>query len=286
MREYKLEDFCDAELSLVIQKLTWPVYQMVHRHNAVELVYIKHGAGWCAVNEIVYPMLTGDLYILPVGATHEFFCEKNLSYVNILFNESIFQEQEMPLFHIFSGTSANKMLDKYTFGPNLQPKIMSRIDEVEAELQSKEPFHVQRCRALFIELLVFIFRNANFNFAPGIHASHAQKQMGRVLSYITDHLDSKLSLKVLAEISGYKPDYFGKLFRKEIGSGVAEYIYNRRIELACFYLENTTKTIDEIATGTGFFDASYFIKTFKRCCGMTPFQYRRTHQKGLKSSNQ
>lgn len=275
MQEYRFETLCTTELPLVIQKLTGPIYQKIHRHDAVELVYIKHGSGWCAVNEIVYPMLTGDLYILPIGATHEYFCEKKFNYINILFNESIFQKHELPLFHAFSSQSAEHMPDKYTFGPNLQQKIINRIDELEAELFSKEPYHLQRGRALFIELMVFIIRNARL--APGIKTSHAQKQMGRVLSYITDHLDSKLSLKILAEISGYKPDYFGKLFRKEIGSGVSEYIYNRRIERACYELENTSKTVDEIALETGFFDASYFVKIFKRCCGMTPLQYRRKH---------
>ena len=76
MQEYRFETLCTTELPLVIQKLTGPIYQKIHRHDAVELVYIKHGSGWCAVNEIVYPMLTGDLYILPIGATHEYFCEK------------------------------------------------------------------------------------------------------------------------------------------------------------------------------------------------------------------
>ena len=275
MREYKLEDLCTTELQLVIQKLEGPSYQSVHCHNAVELVYIEHGSGWCAINDIVYPMLTGDLYIIPVGSTHEYYCEKDLRYINLLFNESIFEENERPLFHSFSGQTTDRMPDKYTFGPDLQKKISSRIDELNSELLSNAPWHLQRGRALFIELLVFIFRNAVR--APGICAPHAQRQLGRVLSYITDHLDSKLSLQLLAELSGYQPDYFGKLFRKEIGVGVAEYICSRRIERACYELERAGKSIDEIAQETGFFDTSYFIKIFKRNCGLTPLQYRRKH---------
>ena len=122
MREFKLEELCKNELPLVIQKLHGPSHQFAHRHNAVELVYIEHGSGWCAVNGIVHPMLTGDLYVIPVGATHEYCCEKNFSYINLLFNESIFREDELELFRSFAGQTADKMPDKYTFGPDLQKK--------------------------------------------------------------------------------------------------------------------------------------------------------------------
>ena len=39
-------------------------------------------------------------------------------------------------------------------------------------------------------------------------------------------------------------------------------------------LENTAKTINEIAEETGFTDASYFTKTFKSAFGETPKDYR------------
>lgn len=273
MFEYKLKELCSTPLPLVIQKRKTPYYQRIHLHDAIELVYIERGSGWCAVNGIIHPMLTGDLYIIPVGATHEYFSEENLHYINILFDRSIFQENEEELYRKFSGLDTERMLDKYTFGLDLQKKIISRIDELNHELFSSEPYHLLRAKSLFIELLIFIFRNAVC--APGIRASHAQKHLGRVLNYITEHLDSKLSLELLAEVSGYKPDYFGKLFRREIGTGVSEYICNKRIEYACYELSHSEKSIDSIALENGFFDTSYFIKMFKRHCNCTPLQYRK-----------
>ncbi|MBQ9501848.1 MAG: helix-turn-helix domain-containing protein [Lentisphaeria bacterium] len=282
MLEYKLDVLRAAALPLVIQRLKAPHYQEIHLHDAVELVYIEHGSGWCAVNGIIHPMLTGDLYIIPLGATHEYYCEKDLSYINILFNSSIFREDEQELYRAFSGQAADRMPDKYTFGPDLQPEILSRIDALNGELFSQEPYQPIRCRALFVELLVFIFRYA-FH-APGIRASHAQIHLGRVLGYIADHLDAKLSMPRLAEISGYKTDYFGKLFRREIGVAVSEYIRSRRIERACYELEHADKSIDEIAQETGFFDTSYFIKTFKKYCGVTPLHFRRRSRKKQEDS--
>ena len=150
------------------------------------------------------------------------------------------------------------------------------FDELNEEINTPSPFYMLRSRALFIDLLVFILRHAVM--APGIRASHAQKHLGKVLSYITDNLNTKLSMKMLAEISGYAPDYFGKLFRKELGTGLSEYICNRRLERACYELEHSGMSVDEIAVRTGFFDASYFIKMFRKHCGITPAQFRRNIQ--------
>lgn len=276
MLEYKLEEIASTDLPLMVQKLKLPHYQVIHCHNAVELVYICHGSGWCAVDGIVHPMLTGDLYMIPVGATHEYYSDGDLCYVNCLFNKSIFREDEMELFRYFDGSNSEKMLDKYTFGPHLQKKITVLLDELNNELNTPSPFNMLRSRALFIDLLIFILRNAVL--APGIRASHAQKHLGKVLSYITDNLSGKLSMKLLAKISGYAPDYFGKLFRKELGVGVSEYICKRRLERACYELEYSSMGIDEIAVRTGFFDASYFIKMFRKHCGITPAQFRRNIQ--------
>ncbi|MBR2720454.1 MAG: helix-turn-helix domain-containing protein [Lentisphaeria bacterium] len=276
MLEYKLEELAATDLPLVVQKLKLPSCQVIHRHNAVELVYICHGAGWCAVNGIVHPMLTGDLYMISVGATHEYHSDADLCYVNCLFDKNIFRDDEIELFRYFSGNDPEQMLDKYTFGPHLQKKISFLLDELNEELNTDRPFNMLRARALFIDLLIFILRNAVLS--PGIRASHAQKHLGKVLSYITDNLNAKLSMKHLAEISGYAPDYFGKLFRKELGIGLSEYICNRRLERACYELEHSAMSIDEIAVRTGFFDASYFIKMFRKHCGITPAQFRRNIQ--------
>ena len=167
------------------------------------------------------------------------------------------------------------MLDKYTFGPELNQEIKEKITMLQKELESDEPYSDLRCRLLFVDFLIFLVRNANI--AQGIRASHAQQHLGKVLCYISDHLDSKLLLSDLAELSGYQPDYFGKLFRREIGISVSEYIRNRRIEQACCELTQTNHTMDEIALQTGFFDTSHFIKIFKKVCGMTPAQYRKNN---------
>ena len=272
MQEWKLAKLSKTGLPLCVQTLDYPCYQEIHLHDAIELVYVRHASGWCAVNGVIYPMLTGDLYVIPVGLTHEFHADPGLSYVNVLFNEKIFRGDEMELFRHFSCPDAGTPF-KYTFGPYLRESMTCRLDELIEEQISVKPWHLLKMRALFIDFLIFVLRNASQS--PGVQAACAQKHLGRVLCYINDHLDKKLTLDHLAEISGYAPGYLYRIFRKEMGTGVAEYIRDRRMQQACLALEKSSASIEEIARGNGFFDASYFIKTFKKHCGMTPAAFRR-----------
>jgi AraC-like DNA-binding protein len=272
MLEFKLSKLCKNELPIVVETWHAPNYQQIHKHDAIELVYITHGAGWCAVDGVVNPMLTGDLYIIPIGLTHEFYGDPGLEYVNCIFNEDIFKEDELELFKYFNNSKRKELAHKYTFGPFYQNKINTLLKELSEELSSQRQFHSIRARALFINFLVFVIQNTSQ--APGIQTNCAQKNLARVLSYINDNLEKKLSLEILSKKSNYTPDYLSKLFKKEIGATPTEFICNRRLEKACVLLEETDLTIEEISYQTGFFDASYFVKVFKKKCAITPAQFR------------
>lgn len=284
MQEYKLSDLSPTTLPLAVQILNGPYYQPSHKHNVIEMVYIRHGAGWCAVNGRLNPMFTGDLYIIPPGATHEYYShlKTELQYVNCLFDFSIFNDNEKDLEAFFHNDVLYRMPRKFTFGYPMQQQLMTMFSEMQKELYTISPFHLIRCRTLFIELVIQIIRNSGH--AAGIETTHIQKHLGRVLGYINEHLAEKLSLAKLAALSGYAPDYFGKLFRNELGTGISEYIRNRRMELACYKLANSAISIEDIAIKTGFFDASYFIKKFKKYCGMTPMQFRKKHEQECQHS--
>ncbi|MBQ4165586.1 MAG: helix-turn-helix transcriptional regulator, partial [Oscillospiraceae bacterium] len=47
-----------------------------------------------------------------------------------------------------------------------------------------------------------------------------------------------------------------------------------RIRRACSLLRENTLSITEVALRCGFSDSNYFSRAFRKCCGMTPSQYR------------
>ena len=81
-------------------------------------------------------------------------------------------------------------------------------------------------------------------------------------------------MEALAEYVQLNETYLSKLFKKETGQSVSEYIRDRKVEEAAALLRYSEKTSVEIATDLGFSSHSYFISIFKKVMGMTPKEYR------------
>ena len=98
--------------------------------------------------------------------------------------------------------------------------------------------------------------------------------MGTVKQYIADNLSMKIQREELAKMVYLNPDYLSKLFHKQVGMTLGEYILEKRLALAKQLLINTDLSIADISQRVGITDASYFIRTFKKNLGVTPQQYR------------
>ncbi len=100
----------------------------------------------------------------------------------------------------------------------------------------------------------------------------------RALRYVHTHYSEKITLKSISEMVYLSPDYFGKIFKKEIGVGFNKYLNDLRIERCRLLLRDPSVKFAKISLIVGFEDQSYFTKVFKKQTGMTPLQYRKKHQ--------
>lgn len=91
---------------------------------------------------------------------------------------------------------------------------------------------------------------------------------------IAENITTEISRDELAGQVFMSPDYLTKLFKKETGMSLSEYIIAKRIALAKQLLAETDLSIVEISQRTGFSYSSYFVRIFKKKTGMTPQQYR------------
>lgn len=99
-----------------------------------------------------------------------------------------------------------------------------------------------------------------------------------VQHYIGEHCDEPLTLKVLAQVAGFSPFHFHRLFTAFVGEPLASYIRRVRLQQAANQLHHSTQTISEIALSAGYATHSAFGKAFKQHFGMSPSQYRRGKQ--------
>lgn len=107
-----------------------------------------------------------------------------------------------------------------------------------------------------------------------IEAMSHNEYVVKAQRFVRCHLEEKISLKDIAEFVHLNPSYFSRMFKKETGEGFIEYVTRMKMEKAKELLDNTTKSVEQIAIELSFDSKSYFLKTFKKQIGMSPNAYK------------
>jgi two-component system, response regulator YesN len=99
-------------------------------------------------------------------------------------------------------------------------------------------------------------------------------EIGRATRFIARHITDDLSCVRVAEEVSLHPDTLTRIFKKEIGCTVSEFILQEKMRLACSLLEHTDLPIGAIATRLGYVNFSHFSEAFKKRETMSPAKYR------------
>lgn len=115
-----------------------------------------------------------------------------------------------------------------------------------------------------------------------LHVSDSSKDMSSIvqkaLQYIEEHLHEEFSREDIASYVFLNPAYLSRLFKKETGHSLSDYILDRRIAKVRALLENTNMKISDVIQTVSYYNTSHFSKMFKRTTGLTPAEYRKKHQ--------
>ena len=98
----------------------------------------------------------------------------------------------------------------------------------------------------------------------------------RILLYIEDNLDSRLSLEKIAKDMNYSKFYIGRTFKDSTGMTLYKYIQGRRLDEAARKLAETDQPIVEVALEAGYSSQQAFTQAFRCVYACTPQEYRRT----------
>lgn len=93
------------------------------------------------------------------------------------------------------------------------------------------------------------------------------------VSIIQEEFPFLEGMEELAERLEVSAAHLGRVFTKKIGISPGKYITRVRIEYAKLLLRDPDTTISYVAEASGFANANYFAKVFRRETGMSPSEY-------------
>ncbi|MEE6176075.1 GlxA family transcriptional regulator [Mycobacterium sp. 050134] len=141
----------------------------------------------------------------------------------------------------------------------------------------------QAAMSIAREFVLFMRRpGGQSQFSTALAAQTADRDPLRELqAWVNDHLDADLSIETLAERAHMSPRHFARVFSREVGQTPARYVEHVRVEAAQRRLEESTDSLDAIATHCGFGSVNSMRRSFLRVRGIPPSAYRqRFSQRG------
>lgn len=101
----------------------------------------------------------------------------------------------------------------------------------------------------------------------------------RAKTYILENTDKLLTVKDVSEHISLNPEYFTRLFKKETGYNMKDYIIQCKLTIAKDLLVNSNLPVSMVALELGYGNFSHFTQMFKRLEGVTPKEYRLREKK-------
>lgn len=107
-----------------------------------------------------------------------------------------------------------------------------------------------------------------------MRAEQYQRQLDAVTDYIYAHLDDDLSLDRLADVSGFSPYHWHRIYRAVRGETAAQTVRRLRLERAATMLAQNAWPLERIARRAGFTSTDAFSRAFQRAYDRTPGRFR------------
>lgn len=102
----------------------------------------------------------------------------------------------------------------------------------------------------------------------------SQSTVEIIMAYIAEHLENELRREELAEAVHLNPDYMARLFKKETGMNLKDYIIQQKMQEAQSLLCTTNLPISLIAAKVGYTNFGHFSTSYKKFYHKTPQEER------------
>ena len=131
------------------------------------------------------------------------------------------------------------------------------------------------CHRAILSSPDFLKRVRDLTEGGEILPQHTGILVKKTILYFDQNAGSYISRWKLADTVNVSEDYLSRIFHREMGLPLWDYLNRLRIFLAAELLLQTDDSIQAVALRTGFQDQSYFCRIFKKIYGVPPGQFRR-----------
>ncbi|MCT2346833.1 helix-turn-helix domain-containing protein [Bacillales bacterium AN1005] len=286
IERFKGKKYFSKDLFIYLNRLEEDFLRPHHYHDFIEITIIEEGSGFHYVNEKILKVQKGDLFVIPIGASHVFRpsssnSKNKLIVCNIIFDCQVLKQivntaivHGENSFAKWCTQLENNNIFDYLHLKDNHDTCLPLLRSMFVEFQEKQIGYSLILNDKLRELLIKLFR-IKHQVLPKLNPKITSYAINEVLSYMHQNLHKMITLADVASLMNISESHFVRIFKKYTNQTFIEYLQNIRIEKSCHLLLHTDFSIKEVSYLVGYTNIDYFRELFLKKISVPPKEYRK-----------
>lgn len=250
-----------------------------HWHDDIEWIYILTGKMYYSINGKKILLHEKDSLMVNARQMHYgYSCQnQDCRFLCILFHPSLFGSNKTLLQTYVAPVIEDADCEYLHFHANQirGQEIAGYLEQIRCLKEGAAKAYEMQVIAVIYQLWSRLLQCGEFivrdNSKHGSSDLEIQKNM---VSFIYQHYAEQISLEDIAASGNVSRSKCCMIFKHYMQHSPVDFLNTFRLKTSCSLLQNTEKSITEIAFSCGFNHLSYFSKQFIKNFGCTPREYR------------
>lgn len=245
---------------------------LAHQHTEVELIHVRSGTSCITVNNQVFSLKEGDLLLCQSGSIHfSDSTEVKNELEFLIFNPTLVKSRYATL-SLSTRLYTVEKLKRY----DMLSATQKLFNEISSELASRDVFYE---KIVLNTLQTFLCKLQRYS--PVLSSDETETLVkhspfiSEAINYMEAHLSEELTLEQVAANINLEAGYFSRIFKQYVGLNFVKYRNLLRIDNAILLLQETNKSISDIAYDCGFQNIRTFNRVFLQYTQKNPMDFRR-----------
>lgn len=228
--------------------------------------HVFSGKGYYIVNHKTYKLQEGDSFIIYPNTVVNYYADVNDPWEYYWVG--------------FRGAEIKSLISQTDFTPEnvvISTHHNQELKEILLKLYhaSGEALHNQIAMVGYLYLFLSILIQDSEHRQTGIDIS--MEYIRQAIDYVSENYEKHITVTDIADALGVSRSHLYRVFVKNMALSPKVYLENYRIQQSCVLLQETSMTINEIASSVGYEDQLHFSKVFKKQMNLSPKDYRKRY---------
>ena len=181
----------------------------------------------------------------------------------------------------FNGPNMNAIYQKYQerggwpfFHPRKPEEFEQVLDQLIVTAASNSYVRDMKLCEQITCLLTLLMEEA-WSPQEGLQASEKGQDLQKIKAFLDENFTQKITLDQLSEQFYINKFYLSKIFSRQFGMTINQYLIQQRITQAKQLLRFSDLPVEKIAAQCGIPDPNYFSRLFRKVEGISPGEFRK-----------